>query len=126
MPRRTVRQAKQPPPKRPPQTERQTQQPSRASSSNGAAGPMSPKAERLYHQADAAQQRNELSVARDLLEEAIQWAPHVDLYLAYADVAERLGSTERAISVLQGGIKRFPTSAPLYVSHASLLVLRGR
>ena len=33
---------------------------------------------------------------------------------------------ERAISLLQGGIKRFPTAAPLYVSHAGLLVLRGR
>ena len=87
---------------------------------------MSPKAERLYRQAEAALQRNEPGIARDLLEEAIQWAPHVNLYLAYADVAERLGSIERAISVLQGGIKRFPSSAPLYVSHATLLVLRGR
>src|SRR5262249_58078509 len=88
--------------------------------------PLSPKAERLFRQAEAAQQRNELGVARDLLEEAIRWAPHVDLYLAYADVAERGGGTERAISTLQAGIKRFPTAAPLYVSHAALLVQRGR
>src|ERR687892_320614 len=112
MPRRTARPARQPPPKRPPQAERQAQQPARALPSGGTAGPMSPKAERLYRQAEAAQQRNELGVARDLLEEAIQWAPHVDLYLAYADVAERLGSTERAISLLQGGLKRFPTAPP--------------
>src|SRR5687767_5891006 len=126
MPRRNTRSAKQPSPKRPPQTQRQAQPPARPSPAAGTAGPMSPKAERLYRQAEAAQQRNELGVARDLLEEAIQWAPHVNLYLAYADVAEHLGSTERAISVLQGGIKRFPTAAPLYVSHAALLVLRGR
>jgi tetratricopeptide (TPR) repeat protein len=87
---------------------------------------MSPKAERLFRQAEAAQARNELGTARDLLEEAIRWAPHVDLYLTYAAVAERGGGTERAISVLQAGIKRFPEAAPLYVSHAALLLLRGR
>jgi tetratricopeptide (TPR) repeat protein len=87
---------------------------------------MSPKAERLWRQAEAARERNDLTAARDLLEEAIEWAPHVDLYVAYASVAERLGSTERAISLLQAGIKRFPTAAPLYVSHAGLLLLRGR
>jgi hypothetical protein len=87
---------------------------------------MSPKAERLYRQAEAARARSEWGAARDLLEEAIRWAPHVDLYLAYAAVAEQGGGTERAISVLQSGIKRFGESAPLYVSHASLLVLRGR
>src|SRR6185295_12438825 len=98
MPRRNTRPAKQPPPKRPSQSKPPSSQPARTSPSGGTAGPMSPKAERLYRQAEAAQQRNELGVARDLLEEAIQWAPHVDLYLAYAEVAERLGSTERAIS----------------------------
>src|SRR5262249_47428570 len=41
-------------------------------------------------------------------------------------VATRGGSTERAISVLQAGIKQFPTVAPLYISHAALLVGRGR
>ena len=126
MPRRNARLAKQPSPKRPAQSERQPQPTARPLPSGGAAGPMSPKAERLYRQAEAAQQRNELGVARDLLEEAIQWAPHVDLYLAYSEVAARLGSTERAISLLQGGIKRFPISAPIYVSHAALLALRGR
>ena len=95
-----------------------------ASSTPGA--PLSPKAERLFRQAESAQQRHELGVARDLLEEAIRWAPHVDLYLAYADVAEKAGGTERAISTLQAGLKRFPTAAPLYISHAALLVTRGR
>ncbi|MDP8923446.1 MAG: hypothetical protein M3O34_11285 [Chloroflexota bacterium] len=87
---------------------------------------MSPKAERLYRQAEAAQARNEVTAARDLLEEAIRWAPHVHLYLAYATLAERGGGTDRGISVLQSGIKQFPHAAPLYVSHAALLVLRGR
>src|SRR5215208_1345230 len=118
MQRRNSRPAKQPPPKRPSGSERPTP------TSPGA--PLSPKAERLFRQAEAAQQRNELGAARDLLEEAIRWAPHVDLYLAYADITERGGGTERAISTLQAGIKRFPTAAPLYISHAALLVSRGR
>jgi tetratricopeptide (TPR) repeat protein len=99
-------------------------EPPAVSASPGA--PLSPKAERLYRQAEAAQQRNELGAARELLEEAIRWAPHVDLYLAYADVAGRGGGTERAISTVQTGLKRFPTAAPLYISHAALLVSRGR
>src|SRR3954447_8830057 len=118
MQRRTGRQAKLPPPKRPSASGRPTP--------TAPGAPLSPKAERLLRQAEAAQQRNELGAARDLLEEAIRWAPHVDLYLAYADIAERGGGTERAISTLQAGIKRFPTAAPLYISHAALLVSRGR
>src|SRR3954465_9677313 len=119
MPRRNGRPARIPPPKRPAPPE----QPAVAMSPGA---PLSPKAERLYRQAEAAQQRNELGAARELLEEAITWAPHVDLYLAYADVAGRGGGTERAISTLQAGLKRFPTAAPLYISHAALLVSRGR
>jgi len=87
---------------------------------------MSPGAERLFRQAEAAQARNELSAARTLLEEAIRRAPHVNLYLAYAELAERGSATEHAISVIQVGLKRFSHAVPLYVSHASLLVLRGR
>ncbi|MFN8632356.1 MAG: tetratricopeptide repeat protein [Chloroflexota bacterium] len=114
MQRRNTRQAKRP------------AQAARAAPAAVLSSPMSPKAERLFRQAEAAQARNELGPARDLLEEAIGWAPHVDLYLAYADVSERAGSTERAIAVLQNGLKRFPDSPAMYVSLASLLVLRGR
>ena len=87
---------------------------------------MSPKAERLYKQALAAQAQNDPNSARQHLEDAIRWAPHPDLYLAYAALAERGGGIDRAIAVVQGGIKRFPLTAPLYVSYASLLRLRDR
>src|SRR5688572_27491254 len=123
MPRRNARPARVPSQKRPAPADRTASQ---ATLPRSGAGPMSPKAERLWRQAEAARERNDLTGARDLLEEAIEWAPHIDLYVAYASLAGRLGSTERAISLLQAGIKRFPTSAPLYVSHAELLVLRGR
>jgi predicted Zn-dependent protease len=86
---------------------------------------MSPRAERLFRQAESARERNELSAARDLLEEAIRWAPHGNLYLAYAEIAEQGSTTEHAISVIQCGLKRFSHAIPLY-RHASLLVLRGR
>src|SRR3954462_1102927 len=60
MPRRNARPATQPTPKRPTQTDRPSQQAARPSPSGDLSGPMSPKAERLYRQADAALQRNEL------------------------------------------------------------------
>ena len=64
MQRRSGRPPRQPPPKRP-------AQPARPIPTTPGA-PLSPKAERLFRQAEAAQQRNELGAARELLEEALR------------------------------------------------------
>lgn len=83
---------------------------------------ISSKSMTFFNKALQAKERRELDRARDFFEKAISFEDNFDIFLAYASMEEKAGDIDKAIQILEKGIKLFPDMGLFYERYGTILL----